>query len=136
MTDLTFYDFANEDLKFLEQAIGGEEKKFTHSMAPYIQGIVEKVLKHVVVSFVVPAKIPSDILHTHSLRRLYFYLLDVLPNYKIDRIDINMLDGFYIDARYPGDSAYIVTKGAVEDAYEALLRIKKYTDRFVKQNSK
>lgn len=136
MARLTFYDLANEDIKFLEMAVGGEERNFTSSMAPYIQNIVEKVLKQVVVSFVVPAKIPEDIPETHSLRRLYFFLKDVLPTYKIDRADINMLDGFYLDARYPGPSAYVVSKEAVEEAYDALIRIKKYTDKFIKTNSK
>ena len=59
------------------------------------------------------------------------YILNYLPDIKLDRQSLNLVNGLYFTTRYPGDESIVVEKEDIEEYVEAVKKCKKAVDEFI-----
>ena len=121
-TKLTYYDFALEDFKYLEDAYNCGLRY--SPMTSQAQNTAERFLKHILKEYVEGIEEDSEILRTHSIKKLYAEITQELPDFRLKRNCVAVINGYYFEVRYPGDSAFIASTADVEDCYAALIEIK------------
>ena len=119
----TYFDFAEDDFEYFQFSYNAGI--VANAMGAMAQGICEKYLKHIIENYVKPDSYEENnerdnILRTHSLMRLARYLNENLPNFRVDRAKLRMIDGFYFTTRYPGEERIDVTKEDIEDCKIAI----------------
>ena len=124
----SYYDFAHNDYLYLKDVDTSKPTSY-NSFCALSQKTCERFLKHIVDQYVraediVSAKEKEDVLKTHSLRKLYTYLKQYLPDFVIDRNVLYMADSYYFAVQYPGDNAYFATKEDVDACDLALTACK------------
>lgn len=124
-TNLTYYDFADNDRKWLEIAF--ERGDIANYITSTTQNCCEKYFKFVIESYL-GAKTEEDeynkkrILTTHSLGKLVRELhssLDIEIPRDVYR-NLVVIDGYYWSTRYPGDSSFFADEESIEDCKVAL----------------
>ena len=124
-TNLTYYDFADNDRKWLEIAF--ERGDIANYITSTTQNCCEKYFKFVIESYL-GAKTEEDeynkkrILTTHSLGKLMRELhssLDIEIPRDVYR-NLVVIDGYYWSTRYPGDSSFFADEESIEDCKVAL----------------
>ena len=54
-----------------------------------------------------------------------------MPDIKLDRQSLNLVNGLYFTTRYPGDESIVVEKEDIEEYVEAVKKCKKAVDEFI-----
>ena len=130
----TYYDFADNNFNFLIAAY--EQGLVGNAMGAMAQETCEKYLKHIIEEYIVPndsnenAK-KTELLRTHNLTKLSKYILSYLPDIKLDRQSLNLVNGLYFTTIYPGDESIVVEKEDIEEYVEAVKKCKKAVDEFI-----
>ena len=114
MAELTYFEFAENDYHFFRDAYDAGFRN--SSMAAIGQSICEKYLKDIIDKYVYPETPEenydkSNVLHTHSLRRLMTYIEENMGT-EISaeaRSLFERINGFYHTTRYPGDESFLAT---------------------------
>ena len=122
----TYYDFADNNFNFLIAAY--EQGLVGNAMGAMAQETCEKYLKHIIEEYIVPN---DSKLRTHNLTKLSKYILSYLPDIKLDRQSLNLVNGLYFTTRYPGDESIVVEKEDIEEYVEAVKKCKKAVDEFI-----
>ena len=73
-------------------------------------------------------------MRTHNLSKLSKYISNFLPEAKLNRQALNLVNGLYFTTRYPGDESIVVEKEDIEDYIEAVKECKKAVDDFIKSH--
>ena len=131
-----YYDFAHNDYLYLRDVDTTRPTAYNNFCA-LTQKTCERFLKHLIDRYVqaldiVAAKEKEDVLKTHSLRKLYNYIMQHLPAFAIDKKVLYMADSYYFSVQYPGDNAYFATKEDVEACEQALTACKEAVDLCIK----
>lgn len=131
MGKLTYYDLADEDMKYLisNYQLG---QRFS-AMTSLASNIIERYLKHILQEF---CTVSSDVLRTHSLNKLLNVLQEELPDFKLDKSIVLKANGFYFNTHYPGDDAFLANEEDVENTYEAAVYTKQKVDEFLNKHDK
>lgn len=130
----TYYDFADNNFNFLIAAY--EQGLIGNAMGAMAQETCEKYLKHIIEEYIVPNDSNENVkkmelLRTHNLTKLSKYILNYLPDIKLDRQSLNLVNGLYFTTRYPGDESIVVEKEDIEEYVEAVKKCKKAVDEFI-----
>lgn len=135
MAMTSYLDFAENDYKYFMTSY--EHGIVANAMAADAQEICEKYMKHVIDKYFEPEteeeQTEYDIhMRTHNLNKLMRFL-DQRMGLKFDRevkAEMQIINGYYFTARYPGDESIEVTKEdldmcaeAVEHCRESILKM-------------
>ena len=60
---------------------------------------------------------------------------DFLPEVKLDRQSLNLVNGLYFTTRYPGDESILVEKEDLDDYMDAVRKCKKAVDDFIQSRN-
>lgn len=126
--EVSYYSFADNDYLYLKANI--EDDRVSNSMCSSAQNICERYLKAVVEEKAIEQE-DTDIMRTHSLKRLRQFIIENIPDFECDWKTVVAADGYYFTARYPGEDAFFVNKDDVKECWEAVLETKRATDRFL-----
>ena len=131
----TYYDFADNNFNFLIAAY--EQGLIGNAMGAMAQETCEKYLKHIIEEYIVPNDSNENVkkmelLRTHNLTKLSKYILNYLPDIKLDLQSLNLVNGLYFTMRYPGDESIVVEKEDIEEYVEAVKKCKKAVDEFIR----
>lgn len=135
----TYYDFADNDYKFFMDA--HERGLVGNAMGALAQGICEKYLKHIVSEYIIVNTLEenankTEVLKTHNLSKLSRYLMDRLPEMKVNKSALNIVNGLYFTTRYPGEESLDVTKDDICEYVEAVNLCKDSIDKFLAQRQR
>ena len=135
MAMTSYLDFAENDYKYFMTSY--EHGIVANAMAADAQEICEKYMKHVIDKYFKPEteeeQTEYDIhMRTHNLNKLMPFL-DQRMGLNFDRevkAEMQIINGYYFTARYPGDESIEVTKedldvcaDAVEHCRESILKM-------------
>lgn len=135
MAMISYLDFAENDYKYFMTSY--EHGIVANAMAADAQEICEKYMKHVIDKYFKPEteeeQTEYDIhMRTHNLNKLMRFL-DQRMGLNFDRgvkAEMQIINGYYFTARYPGDESIEVTKedldvcaDAVEHCRESILKM-------------
>ena len=135
MAMISYLDFAENDYKYFMTSY--EHGIVANAMAADAQEICEKYMKHVIDKYFKPEteeeQTEYDIhMLTHNLNKLMRFL-DQRMGLNFDRgvkAEMQIINGYYFTARYPGDESIEVTKedldvcaDAVEHCRESILKM-------------
>ncbi len=135
MAMTSYLDFAENDYKYFMTSY--EHGIVANAMAADAQEICEKYMKHVIDKYFKPEteeeQTEYDIhMRTHNLNKLMRFL-DQRMGLNFDRevkAEMQIINGYYFTARYPGDESIEVTKedldvcaDAVEHCRESILKM-------------
>ena len=70
-------------------------------------------------------------MRTHSLKTLLNYVLENLPDFKIDYAIMLQADGLYITSRYPGKRLALANKETILLAFESVKETKRAVDSYI-----
>lgn len=128
--EVTYYNFAENDYWFLKANV--EEKRVSNAMCASAQNTCERYLKEVILDKANQLG-DTDIMKTHSLKKIRKFIEMNLPDFKCDWKAVVLADGYYFSARYPGDDSYFVDESDVETCWNAVQETKRATDRYLEQ---
>ena len=135
MAMMSYLDFAENDYKYFMTSY--EHGSVANAMAADSKEICEKYMKHVIDKYFKPEteeeQTEYDIhMRTHNLNKLMRFL-DQRMGLNFDRgvkAEMQIINGYYFTARYPGDESIEVTKedldvcaDAVEHCRESILKM-------------
>ena len=126
--EVNYYNFADNDYWFLKVNI--ERKQVSNAMTSIAQNICERYLKHVI-DVDCKNRECTEILKTHSLKRILRFMEENLPEFRIDKEKVIPADGYYFSARYPGDDAFFVDEEDVQICWEAVEETKDAVDKYL-----
>mgnify|MGYP005762294613 CR=1 FL=1 len=135
----SYFDFAENDYKFFMAAY--KNHMVANQMGAIAQGICEKYLKHIITEYIVPKSNEENyskntILRTHSLTKLLKYIRQSLPDFEIDKKQIQAIDGYYFTTRYPGDDSITIDEVDIEDCKMAIEECREKVFTYVKKIEK
>ena len=130
---IDYYAYANDDYCYLEDCINAGI--FRSSMASIAQNTCERYLKSIIVTFTA-VKENARVMRTHSLKTLFDYVLENLPDFEIDDTIMLKADGLYITARYPGSHPTLVDKETILLAFESVKETKRAVDSYIESHTK
>ena len=123
MDSMTYLDFAENDYKYFMHSY--ESGYVANNMAANAQNTAEKYLKHLIDQYDHDEQrldLRTRTLRTHNLSQLMNYLSNEMGMEIPLRVkrDINALNNYYFNARYPGDNSFFVSKDDIEICKEGL----------------
>lgn len=121
MSDLTYKDFAVDELSYLLQAYRSGMR--CNPMVSQAQRICECLFKHLLT---VKLLNNNPVMTQHNLRTIYDFIEKAGIRLDEIRTDVMLLNNFYTHTRYPGKDAFIATEKDIEAAYNAITRIYPY----------
>ena len=135
----TYFDFAENNYDFLLAAY--EQGLVGNAMGAMAQETCEKYLKHIIEEYVVPQDLQgnakkAEILRTHNLSKLSKYIVQYVPDIKLNRQALNLINGLYFTTRYPGDESIVVEKEDIDDYIEAVKECRKSVIEFIEKTNK
>lgn len=148
MAMTSYLDFAENDYKYFMTSY--EHGIVANAMAADAQEICEKYMKHVIDKYFKPEteeeQTEYDIhMRTHNLNKLMRFL-DQRMGLNFDRevkAEMQIINGYYFTARYPGDESIEVTKedldvcaDAVEHCRESILKMIQEIENELNENEK
>lgn len=146
MAMISYLDFAENDYKYFMTSY--EHGIVANAMAADAQEICEKYMKHVIDKYFKPEteeeQTEYDIhMRTHNLNKL-MHFLDQRMGLNFDRgvkAEMQIINGYYFTARYPGDESIEVTKedldvcaDAVEHCRESILKMVQEIENELNEN--
>lgn len=130
---VNYYSFAEDDYLFLKANIN--EKRVSNAMASLAQNICERYLKHIIEQYCTAIDC-TDVLKTHSLKKILRFLEEQLPDFKIKKRIVVLADGYYFSARYPGDESFFANEEDIDICWEAVQETKKSVDIYLKSHKR
>ena len=123
MDSMTYLDFAENDYKYFMHSY--ESGYVANNMAAYAENSAVKYLKHLIDQYDHDEQrldLRTRTLRTHNLSQLMNYLSNEMGMEIPLRVkrDINALNNYYFNARYPGDNSFFVSKDDIEICKEGL----------------
>lgn len=109
---------AENDFMYLKDDY--ERKHFGNPFCFLCQNICERYLKYVVDEYCSDQGI-TELLKTHSLRKLVRYIQRELPEFQCNWSTVLKADGFYFNTRYPGEDYIEVVSEDCEECWEAVI---------------
>jgi HEPN domain-containing protein len=131
--NINYYTFAENDYLFLKANI--DENRIGNAMTSIAQNICERYLKHLIELYCVELDC-TNVLKTHSLKRIIRFLEDSLDGFEIDKGKVILADGYYFSARYPGDESFFVNEEDVQVCWEAVQETKRAVDTYLESHPK
>lgn len=128
---VNYYSFAENDYLFLKANI--DEKRVSNAMASLAQNICERYLKHIIEQYCTEIDC-TDVLKTHSLKKILRFLEEQLPDFKIKKRIVVLADGYYFSARYPGDESFFANQEDIDICWEAVQETKKSVDVYLESH--
>lgn len=133
----TYYDFAENTYHFLINAYN--QGLVANAMGAMAQEICEKYLKHLIEEYIIPQNsqdnfLKTEILRTHNLSKLSKYISSHLPEVKLNRQALNLVNGLYFTTRYPGDESIVVDKEDIGDYIDAVKECKRTVDMYMEEH--
>lgn len=128
---VNYYSFAENDYLFLKVNIA--EKRVSNAMASLAQNICERYLKHIIEQYCTAIDC-TDVLKTHSLKKILRFLEEQLPDFKIKKRIVVLADGYYFSARYPGDESFFANQEDIDICWEAVQETKKSVDVYLESH--
>ena len=125
---IDYYTYANDDYHYLEDCINAGI--FRSSMASIAQNTCERYLKSIIADFTLVEE-NSRVMRTHSLKTLLNYVLENLPDFKIDYAIMLQADGLYITSWYPGKHLALANKETILLAFESVKETKRAVDDYL-----
>ncbi len=115
-----YYSIAKNDLEYIEEV--ALKSKYYNQTTVQCQQAGEKFLKYIVETYCLDAEkeIVIECLKTHNIRKLIRFIEEQLPDFSINSKQAYLLQGYYYETRYPGDSFFTATKEDVEICYQAV----------------
>lgn len=126
--EINYYTFAEDDYLFMKQNM--EEGRISNAMTSIAQNICERYLKYIIDKFCTSEDC-TNILRTHSLKRIIRFLDENLEDFKIDRTKVVLADGYYFSARYPGEESFFAKEEDVKICWEAVEETKRVVDHYL-----
>ncbi len=131
----SYYDFALDDYKFLEELKASGIT--ANSIGSIAQNTCERFLKHLINEYV-PVTGDNrhqitDILTTHNLNRL----VNFWNQFSNNRIPANVakelkkINGFYFSTKYPGDDCQTLTKENISTCFYVVELCKQTVDEII-----
>lgn len=135
----TYLDFAENNYEFLIAAY--EQGLVGNAMGAMAQETCEKYLKHIVEEYIMPQNSQdnmkkTEVLRTHNLSKLSKYISEYVPDIKLNRQALNLVNGLYFTTRYPGDESIVVEKEDINDYIEAVKECRKSIVGFIEKKGK
>ena len=98
-------------------------------------------MKHLIEEYIVPKDLQensqkTEILRTHNLSKLSKYINNYLPEVKLNRQALNLVNGLYFTTRYPGDESIVVEKEDLKEYIEVVKECKRTIDEFIEKQKK
>lgn len=121
MTNLTYKDFALDELKYLSKAYGAGFRY--NPMVSQAQRICECLFKHLLT---IKLLNNNPVMTSHNLRAIYEFIESAGIDLSAIRSDVMLLNNFYTHTRYPGKDAFIAKPQDVEAAFSAIGNIYKH----------
>lgn len=117
MDSMTYLDFAENVINILCIVMNQDMQPI--NMAANAQNTAEKYLKHLIDQYDHDEQrldLRTRTLRTHNLSQLMNYLSNEMGMEIPLRVkrDINALNNYYFNARYPGDNSFFVSKDDIE----------------------
>jgi hypothetical protein len=131
--NINYYTFAENDYLFLKANM--DENRIGNAMTSIAQNICERYLKHLIELYCVELDC-TNVLKTHSLKRIIRFLEDSLDGFDIDKGKVILADGYYFSARYPGDESFFVNNEDVQVCWEAVQETKRAVDHYLECHPK
>lgn len=128
---MSYYDYAEDDYLYLEECI--KSGIYDNALASLAQNTCERYLKSIIVTSTA-VKENSYIMRAHSLKTLFDYVLENLPDFEINAMIMLKADGLYIATRYPGDDSFFASKQDVLDAFAAVEETKNAVDKYLNEH--
>lgn len=138
MAMTSYLDFAENDFKYFSHSY--ESGFVANAMAANAQEICEKYMKHLINTYFVPETEQEQtdfdtIMRTHNLMKLIRFLETNMnlhfPNGT--KRDMQIINGYYFSARYPGDESIEVTQEDLDLCAEAVKNCRTAIFDFIKQ---
>lgn len=132
----TYYDFAENDFKFLRDIIN--EGRFCNGLASMSQNVCERYLKHIIDAYYIPdnqekSDKKTNILKAHNLNKICKFIKNEMNIFISEECQhaAKVIDGFYFTARYPGDESVDIDIEDMKDCLNAMNMCKAETDRII-----
>ena len=130
---INYYTFAENDYLFLKANI--EENRIYNAMTSISQNICERYLKYIIDIYCTEEDC-TDILKTHSLKRIIRFLENNLKDFHIDKTKVILADGYYFSSRYPGDESFFVNEDDILICWDAVKETKQSVDKYLSEHQK
>ncbi len=114
---LTYYDMAENDYEFLKEDY--ENGRVGNIICYSAQNICERYLKHIIDVYCTQED-TTTALRTHNIRVLRSFIQTRFADFKCDWNKVLLVNGYYYDARYPGEDALIATREDVDICWQAV----------------
>lgn len=112
-----------------------ERNHFGNPFCFHSQNICERYLKHVVDVYCSDDD-KTDVLKTHSLRKLVRYIQKNLPELQCDWNSVLKADWFCFNTGYPGEDYIEVTEEDCVDCWEAVLVVRSAVNSYCTEKAK
>lgn len=131
----TYYDFAQDDYKFIKEVF--DKGIRANSLGAMCQNTCERYIKHLVNTYIKIDKTNQEeitsVLSTHNLRRLVTYWNEH-SDYPFDELTIDLLEeinGYYFSTKYPGDDCQTLDEIDVYECIKATETCKDNVDKII-----
>lgn len=131
-TKINYLKTAENDYQYFK--FDYEHNHFGNPFCYCAQNICERYLKFVVDEYCDNEK-AITVLKTHNLRKLISFIKQELPDFKCDWKSVMQADGFYFNARYPGEDYLEVTAEDCEECWEAVTSVRESVVNYSKSYS-
>lgn len=130
----TYYDFAEDDYQFFKDAY--QRGLMGNAMGAMAQEICEKYLKHLVSEYIVAGTLEenvakTEVLKTHNLNKLVKFLSTRLPELKLNKRELTLVNGLYFTTRYPGDESITINREDVEEYFNAIQSCRETVNKYI-----
>lgn len=131
----TYYDFANDDYKFIKAIL--EAGITANSLGAIAQNTCERFIKHLINQYIPvtnknQAEV-TEVLSTHNLNRLvnYWNNKSTIPIDSETSAILKEVNGFYFSTKYPGDDSQTLTENDYKTCMSAVEKCKKCVDEII-----
>lgn len=127
----TYKDLAETDIEAALTLYSAKLESY-NTCAIHSRQCVEKYLKQIVAKSYMKLSIElsreefTDLMNSHSLKRLLYYCTKITRLIRIVSDDIVLLNDYYTNVSYPGESYILVTKQLASGLLSAALKVREH----------
>lgn len=132
MEKVNYFTMAENDYLFLK--FDYEQGRVGNIMCSTAQSICERYLKHVIDLNNRDQEDITDVMKTHSIKRLQKFIQHNIPDFTCNWSVVLQANGYYFSARYPGEDSFIVDKDDVQEAWESVEETRAATLKYLKEH--
>ncbi len=133
----TYYDFANDDYKFIKATL--EAGITANSLGAMTQNTCERFIKHLINQYIPVTNKNrfelTEILSTHNLNRLvnYWNSKSTMPIDSETASALKEVNGFYFSTKYPGDDSLTLNEEDYKICINAIEKCKQCVDSIIEK---